>query len=150
MDKIWANRLIAGTKTWAEMPARRHAGVKAELAKRVAEDEITRSSTKRSRGGLRWVSCWSCWKSWCGPSLARGDKQDTGEPEPAPQAPGAEAVTGWEGEPPYRFIDVSRYQGLIDWAQVAAAGYKGSNAQGGEHQPQALQAGRRPVYRPHL
>ena len=41
MDKIWANRLVAGTKTWAEMPARRHAGVKAELAQRVAEDEIT-------------------------------------------------------------------------------------------------------------
>lgn len=54
-----------------------------------------------------------------------GDKQDTGEPEPAPQAPGAKAVTGWEGDPPYRYIDVSRYQGLIDWAQVAAAGYKG-------------------------
>lgn len=33
-----------------------------------------------------------------------GDKQDTGEPEPAPQAPGAEAVTGWEGGPPYRYI----------------------------------------------
>lgn len=55
-----------------------------------------------------------------------GDKQDTGEPEPAPQAPKAEAVTGWEGGPPYRFVDVSRYQGLIDWAQVAAAGYKGA------------------------
>lgn len=55
-----------------------------------------------------------------------GDKQDTGEPEPAPQAPGAEAVTGWEGGPPYRYIDVSRYQGKIDWAQVAAAGYKGA------------------------
>lgn len=55
-----------------------------------------------------------------------GDKQDTGEPEPAPQAPGAEAVTGWEGGPPYRYIDVSRYQGEIDWAQVAAAGYKGA------------------------
>lgn len=41
MDKIWANRLIAGTKTWAEMPARRHAGVKAELAKRVMESKIT-------------------------------------------------------------------------------------------------------------
>ena len=25
-----------------------------------------------------------------------------------------------------RFVDVSRYQGLIDWAQVAAAGYKGA------------------------
>lgn len=55
-----------------------------------------------------------------------GDKQDTGEPEPAPQAPGAEAVTGWEGVPPYRYIDVSRYQGEIDWAQVAATGYKGA------------------------
>lgn len=55
-----------------------------------------------------------------------GDKQDTGEPEPAPQAPKAEAVTGWQGGPPYRFVDVSRYQGPIDWAQVAAAGYKGA------------------------
>ena len=55
-----------------------------------------------------------------------GDKQDTGESEPAPQAPGAEAVTGWQGGPPYRFVDVSCYQGLIDWAQVAAAGYKGA------------------------
>lgn len=55
-----------------------------------------------------------------------GDEQDAGKPEPAPQAPKAEAVTGWEGNPPYRYIDVSRYQGLIDWAQVAAAGYKGA------------------------
>ena len=55
-----------------------------------------------------------------------GDKQDTGESEPTPQAPKAEAVVGWEGDPPYRYIDVSRYQGLIDWAQVAAAGYKGA------------------------
>lgn len=35
------------------------------------------------------------------------------------------APPGWEGDPPYRYIDVSRYQGTIDWAQVAAAGYKG-------------------------
>ena len=55
-----------------------------------------------------------------------GDEQYTGEPKPSPQAPKAEAVTGWEGGPPYRYIDVSRYQGLIDWAQVAAAGYKGA------------------------
>ncbi len=41
MDKIWANRLVAGTKRWAEMPASRRAGVKRELAKRVAEGEIT-------------------------------------------------------------------------------------------------------------
>lgn len=58
-----------------------------------------------------------------------GDKQDTGEVKPAPEPhepPGAEAVTGWQDGPPYRFVDVSRYQGLIDWAQVAAAGYKGA------------------------
>lgn len=40
--------------------------------------------------------------------------------------PVEETVTGWEGDPPYRYIDVSRYQGSIDWAQVAAAGYKGA------------------------
>lgn len=58
-----------------------------------------------------------------------GDKQDAGEVKPAPEPhkpPGAEAVTDWTGAPPYRFVDVSRYQGLIDWAQVAAAGYKGA------------------------
>ena len=58
-----------------------------------------------------------------------GDKQDTGEPEPAPQAPKAEAVVGWEGGPPYRYIDVSRYQGKITldgWRKVKAAGYKGA------------------------
>lgn len=38
----------------------------------------------------------------------------------------ASAPPGWEGDPPYRYIDVSRYQGAIDWAQVAAAGYKGA------------------------
>lgn len=58
-----------------------------------------------------------------------GDEQDAEEAKPAPEPhepPGAEAVTGWEGGPPYRFVDVSRYQGFIDWAQVAAAGYKGA------------------------
>lgn len=58
-----------------------------------------------------------------------GDKQDTGEPEPTSQAPKTEAVTGWEGDPPYRYIDVSRYQGKITlngWRKVKAAGYKGA------------------------
>lgn len=58
-----------------------------------------------------------------------GDKQDTGEATPAPAVPEAEAVTGWEGDPPYRYIDVSRWQGIIKmegWAQVKAAGYKGA------------------------
>ena len=36
------------------------------------------------------------------------------------------APPGWSGPLPYRYIDVSRYQGQIDWAQVAAAGYKGA------------------------
>ena len=46
MDKIWANRLIAGTKEWAEMPASRRAGVKRELAKRVTDGEITAERDK--------------------------------------------------------------------------------------------------------
>lgn len=60
-----------------------------------------------------------------------GDKQDAEEVKPAPEPPeppGAEAVTGWEGDPPYRFVDVSRYQGKITldgWRKVKAAGYKG-------------------------
>lgn len=60
-----------------------------------------------------------------------GDKQDAEEAKPAPEPPeppGAEAVTGWEGGPPYRYIDVSRYQGKITldgWLKVKAAGYKG-------------------------
>ena len=58
-----------------------------------------------------------------------GDERDTGEATPAPKAPEAEAVTGWEGDPPYRYIDVSRYQGKITldgWRKVKAAGYKGA------------------------
>nr|DAF02845.1 MAG TPA: PlyB like endolysin [Caudoviricetes sp.] len=38
------------------------------------------------------------------------------------------APPGWGGPPPYRYIDVSRWQGKIkmeNWAQVKAAGYKG-------------------------
>ena len=50
MNIIWANRLIAGTKTWAEMPASRRAGVKRELAKRVTEGEITADDYKRITG----------------------------------------------------------------------------------------------------
>lgn len=41
MDKIWANRLVAGTKEWAEMPASRRTAVKKILTERVAEGEIT-------------------------------------------------------------------------------------------------------------
>lgn len=59
-------------------------------------------------------------------SHAAGDSADKEEPAPAPIVPTVDTVTGWAGEPPYRYIDVSRYQGTIDWAQVAAAGYKGA------------------------
>lgn len=52
-------------------------------------------------------------------------KSESPAPETPRETPVEEAVTGWEGDPPYRYIDVSRYQGAIDWAQVAAAGYKG-------------------------
>ena len=41
MDKIWANRLIAGSKTWAEVPEKRKEGVRQELEARVASGEIT-------------------------------------------------------------------------------------------------------------
>lgn len=41
MDKIWANRLVAGTKTWDQVPASRKDAVLAELKKRVEGGEIT-------------------------------------------------------------------------------------------------------------
>lgn len=59
-------------------------------------------------------------------SRAAGDSADKKEPAPAPDVSTVDTVTGWAGEPPYRYIDVSRWQGTIDWAQVAAAGYKGA------------------------
>ena len=55
-----------------------------------------------------------------------GRDGESPEPETPREIPVEEAVTGWDGDPPYRYIDVSRYQGAIDWAQVAAAGYKGA------------------------
>nr|DAZ42655.1 MAG TPA: hypothetical protein [Caudoviricetes sp.] len=55
-----------------------------------------------------------------------GVDSESPAPETPRETPVEETVTGWEGDPPYRYIDVSRYQGLIDWAQVAAAGYKGA------------------------
>jgi GH25 family lysozyme M1 (1,4-beta-N-acetylmuramidase) len=59
-------------------------------------------------------------------SHAAGDGADKEEPAPAPDVPTVDTVTGWAWEPPYRYVDVSRYQNEIDWAQVAAAGYKGA------------------------
>ena len=59
-------------------------------------------------------------------SHAAGDSADKEEPAPAPDVSTVDTVTGWTGEPPYRYIDVSRRQGTsIDWAKVKAAGYRG-------------------------
>lgn len=58
--------------------------------------------------------------------LLFGRDSESPVPETPRETPVEETVTGWEGDPPYRYIDVSRYQGSIDWAQVAAAGYKGA------------------------
>lgn len=55
-----------------------------------------------------------------------GVDSESSAPETPRGTPVEDAATGWEGDPPYRYIDVSRYQGAIDWAQVAAAGYKGA------------------------
>ena len=63
--------------------------------------------------------------AWLVKVLFGGDGESPA-PETPREPPVEEAVTGWEGGPPYRYIDVSRYQGAIDWAQVAAAGYKGA------------------------
>ncbi len=41
MNEIWANRLVAGTKTWTDVPASRKNGVKAVLRGRVANETIT-------------------------------------------------------------------------------------------------------------
>ena len=59
-------------------------------------------------------------------SHAAGDSADKEEPAPAPNVPTVNTVTDWEGDPPYRYVDVSRYQGVIDWAKVKAAGYRGA------------------------
>lgn len=50
MNEIWANRLIAGTKLWAEMPASRQKAVKAILADRVADNAITADNYKEITG----------------------------------------------------------------------------------------------------
>ena len=61
-------------------------------------------------------------------ALSHAASDKAGEPDsPAPEkASTVDTVPGWTGEPPYRYLDVSRYQGTIDWTQVAAAGYKGA------------------------
>lgn len=41
MNEIWANRLVAGTKAWAEVPASRRSAVKEVLRGRVESEAIT-------------------------------------------------------------------------------------------------------------
>lgn len=59
-------------------------------------------------------------------SHAASDKAE--EPDsPAPEKVSTvDTVTGWAGEPPYRYIDVSRWQGTIDWEKVKATEYRGA------------------------
>ena len=41
--RIWANRLLGHTKTWAEVPDKRKVEVKAELQARLADGRITQA-----------------------------------------------------------------------------------------------------------
>lgn len=59
-------------------------------------------------------------------ALSRAASGEEKKDPPAPNVSTVDTVTGWDGEPPYRYIDVSRWQGTsIDWAKVKAAGYRG-------------------------
>lgn len=58
-----------------------------------------------------------------------GNEAKTTPDAPATAPEQVNTPPGWEGDPPYRFVDVSRWQGKIKmegWAQVKAAGYKGA------------------------
>ncbi len=50
MDAIWANRLVAGTKSWAELPASRRSAVKAILAGRVESGTVTAEQYEQITG----------------------------------------------------------------------------------------------------
>ncbi len=51
MNEIWANRLIAGTKTWAQcVRSGRAEAVKATLLKRVKSGDITAEKYKEIMG----------------------------------------------------------------------------------------------------
>ena len=50
MNIIWANRLVAGTKTWTQVPQSRKSGVKAVLKERVEDGEITPERYKEITG----------------------------------------------------------------------------------------------------
>lgn len=50
MNTIWANRLIAGDKAWADVPATRKNAVAAVLAQRVMEGIIDAEQYKEITG----------------------------------------------------------------------------------------------------
>ena len=50
MNRSWANRLEAGTKTWAECPASRRAAVDAILSADVAAGKITETRYREITG----------------------------------------------------------------------------------------------------
>lgn len=61
-------------------------------------------------------------------SHAAGDKAEEPDASAPKKVSTVDTATGWDGAPPYRYIDVSRYQGKITldgWRKVKAAGYKG-------------------------
>ena len=61
-------------------------------------------------------------------SHAAGDKAEEPDAQTPEKVSTVDTVPGWTGEPPYRYLDVSRYQGKITldgWRKVKAAGYKG-------------------------
>ena len=41
VNEIWVNRLVAGTQTWEKVPATRREAVKAILAQRVNDGQIS-------------------------------------------------------------------------------------------------------------
>ena len=55
MNIIWANRLIAGTKTWAEMPASRRAGVKKFWPSAWQRARSPPVTTRTSRAKTMWA-----------------------------------------------------------------------------------------------
>lgn len=50
MNEIWANRLVAGSKSWADCPASRKGAVKAVLAGRVEGKAITAAQYEEITG----------------------------------------------------------------------------------------------------
>ena len=55
----------------------------------------------------------------------KAEEPDASDPE---KVSTMDIVPGWTGDPPYRYLDVSRYQGKITldgWRKVKSAGYKG-------------------------